>query len=291
MNPKGIRVRLVLALLLTACGAARAQMDVLLTLDQGVYVVGEPVRADVCIVNHAPLPFGIGPGIDYRQNGLAFEILDNGRETLEPLHVGAPMIASLLLPPGETHVAAFELDEWYPLTRTGSYLVKAILRRDDRRYDSAVRSINIVPGLELQSATQFFADRPDIQRKVALVYYMRRQGEYLFLRLTDTPGERVWTTLELGRLLRTTPPTLDISPDGDVTIVHRATQDMFLRTRVRSTAQGVSLVSQERLIDSQSLNAERTGQLIQDALNSKKKPPSGHWWWPFGGSSDATQGK
>ena len=50
------------ALVGLSAGAARAQLEVSLTLDQGVYIVGEPVRADVVIVNHFPAPFGIGPG-------------------------------------------------------------------------------------------------------------------------------------------------------------------------------------------------------------------------------------
>ncbi len=274
------------ALVGLSAGAARAQLEVSLTLDQGVYIVGEPVRADVVIVNHFPVPFGIGPGIDYRQNGLSFEIVDNARDTLDPWHPDSPMIATLMLPPGAMHQAAFELDEWYPLARTGSYIVKASVRRDDRRYDSQARAITVVPGLEIQCAVQLFADGSALQRKLALVYFMRRQGEYLFLRATDMPGERVWTTLELGRLLRTTAPTLAISPEGEVTIVHRATQDMFLRTRVRSTARGVLLVGQERVVDPQVFMTEQAQQFVHDAEN-RKKDSVGSWWWPFGGSSSS----
>jgi hypothetical protein len=277
---------LILAAVGGTCAVCRGQLEVDLTLDQSVYIVGEPIRADVTIANHFPTPFGIGPGIDYRRNNLTFEIKDNARDTLPSKHPDAAMIANLMLAGGESHAAAFELDEWYAMSRTGSYIVRAVVRRDDRIYTSPARAINIVPGLEVASAVQFFGDRPDIQRKLSLVYYMRRQAEFLFLRCTDTPGDRIWMTLELGRLVRTTPPTLSIAPGGEVTIVHRATQDAFLRTRVRSTVDGVTLLAQEQGIDPQTLETARAQAAARESMDARKNAAKKHWW-QFGGSSDA----
>lgn len=265
-------------------GVSRAQMDVELTLDQSVYIVGEPVRADVRIINRATTPFGVGPEMQSGQNGLCFEVRDNAHESLSPLRPKTPMLAELMLLPGESQKLAYELDEWYPMRRTGRYIISAMVRRDDRRYDSTSRSIDIVPGLEIRSAIQLFADRPNEQRKLALVYWVRKQAEFLFLRVTDSPGERTWTTIELGRLLRTTPPTIAITPEGEVTVVHRATQDIFLKTRVRSTAAGIDLLGQDRVIDPQTLATMKAQLLLAGPAKEEKKS---HWWWPFGGGGDA----
>ena len=272
---------------LLLAGAACAQMSVDLNLNQSVYIVGEAIRADLRVVNHATTPFIIGPG-GYRQNALFFQITDIHHDVLESSQPHAPMIPELLLPGGETYRGAFELDEWYPLGRPGSYIVTAMVRRDDLRYDSVSRAIDIVPGLEIKTAIQLFADRPDSQRKLALVYFMRKQSEYLFLRITDTPGERTWSTLELGRLLRTTPPTIEVSTDGVATITHRATRDVYLKTRVRSTVNGVELAGQEQIIDTHSAEILQAQQIR--AIEEAKKRKS-HWWWPFGGSDDGTPAK
>ena len=264
-------------------GMALAQMDVDVTLDQSAYIVGEPVRADVRIVNRATTPFGVGPETQFGQNGLWFEVRDNARESLSPLRPKTPMLAELMVLPGESHAVAYELDEWYPMRKTGRYIITAMVRRDDRRYESARRAIDVVPGLEIRSAIQLFADRPNEQRKLALVYWMRRQAEFLFLRVTDSPGERTCTTLELGRLLRTTPPTIEISPEGEITVVHRATQDIFLKTRVRSTAAGIDLLGQERIVAPQTIATMKTQLLMATPPKAAQKR---HWWWPFGSGAD-----
>ena len=282
----GMRLRYLLAGCagtVAMLGVAAGQMSVDLHLDQSVYIVGEAVRADVAIVNHATTPFLIGPG-PYRQNALFFQIKDSQHEVLECAQAQVPMIPELALPGGETYHGAFELDEWYPMGRAGSYIVTALVRRDDQRYESSAHAIDIVPGLEIKTAIQLFADRPEIQRKLSLVYFMRKQSEYLFLRITDTPGERSWSTLELGHLLRTTPPKIEVSADGVVTVSHRATRDVYLTTRVRSTSSGVELLGQEQLIDTHAAEMMQAQQIR--ALEEARKKPS-HWWWPFGGSSDS----
>ncbi len=272
------------AVLLAGC--VGAQMAVDLKLSQSVYILGEAIRADVSIVNHATTPFLVGDGAA-PLNGLSFRVTDNRRDLLAPSQPQEAMIAKLLLLGGATHRAAFELDEWYPLGRPGSYLVTAHVRRDDRLYESVTRAIDIVPGLEMKSAIQLFADRPEAQRKLSLVYFMRRQAEYLFLRITDTPGDRTWTTLELGQLLRTTPPTMEVSADGVATITQRATQDVYLKTRVKSTVTGVELLGQEQFLDKRAAEGIAAQQLLMEDANKKKTSR----WWPFGGSSAETPAK
>ena len=273
-----------LSIVLLLAGYAGAQMTVDMNLNQSVYILGEAVRADVRIVNHATTPLIVGPG-GYRQNGLFFQITDGRHDTLEPSQPGTPMISDLRLPGGETYRSAFELDEWYPMGKAGSYIVTAMVRRDDRRYETTSRAIDIVPGLEIKTAIQLFADRPDFQRKLSLVYFMRRQAEFLFLRITDTPGDRTWSTLELGKLLRTTPPTIEVTNDGVITIFHRATQDVYLKTRMKSPANGVELVGQEQIVDTHSMELLQAQQIQKIAEDRNKK--QAHWWWPFGGSDDS----
>ena len=267
------------ALLLAGC--VGAQMTVEMNLGHRVYILGEAIRADIRIVNHATTPFLVGPG-GYRQNGLFFQITDSKHDTLETTQPRTPMISELALTGGDTYRGAFELDEWYPMGKAGNYIVTAMVRRDDLRYEAKPCAIDIVPGLEIKTAIQLFADRPDFQRKLSLVYFMREQGEFLFLRVTDTPGDRTWSTLELGKLMRTVPPTIEVSADGVVTIMHRATQDVYLRTLVKSTSRGVELVGQEQIIDTHARERLQAQQILKMDEAGKKSPS--HWWWPFGGS-------
>jgi len=264
-------------------GMAWAQMDVDMTLDHNVYIVGEPIRADVTLANHATIPLVTTPNLTSVRNGLSFDIRVKNSGSLAPLRPGTPLLPDCVVLPGEKHSLAFNLDEWYPMHETGRYLISAQIKFENRRYDSAIRMLDIVPGIELQSAIQLFSDRPNEQRNLALVYWARKDAEYLFLRVNDTPGDRTWTTLELGNLLRVTPPTLSVSPEGDITILHRATKDFFLRTHVKSTSREVVLVGQERLIDQRTLDtldAERMMRAHDEKAKAEKA--SSAWWWPFG---------
>ena len=276
------RLRVLSVVGLFSAGAVCAQLSVDLTMAQNVFIAGEAIRVDVSMVNHATTPFRITPE-DEQRNAIFFEVKDSHREVLESTQPRTPLIPQLNLPPGETYRAAFELDEWYPMGRPGSYIVTAMVRRGDHRFDSVSRAFDVVPGLEIKTAIQLFADRPDLQRKLTLVYFMRKQSEFLFLRITDTPGERTWSTLELGQLLRTTPVSIEVSPDGVATICHRATQDVYLRTQVRSTVRGVELIGQEQIVDQRSAALQAQMRAL-DASLKKKKSSS---WWPFSSSDDS----
>ena len=101
----------ILLLALLSAGFSRAQIEVELALDQTVYIVGEPIRADISIVNRSTLPFAIGSQAMSVEDKLTFDMLDNSRDMLLPLHPDTPMIREAVVQPGKSHAAAFELDD------------------------------------------------------------------------------------------------------------------------------------------------------------------------------------
>jgi hypothetical protein len=221
---------------------------------------------------------------------LLVEVSNAPYELLTPLK-GDSGVEPITLIGGDTWEGTVAIDKLFPLRTAGRYYATLVATQEDRRYSSQRRAFDVVPGLELKSALQLFANSKVRHRRFALVYWAREQQEILFLRMEDEPAERGWETIRLGPLLRTSEPRMDIAPDGTVTVMHRATQDAYLKTTVKSQPDSVEVVGQEQLLDPASSVSKHMQPFQQMAIErdqeAKRKQKSG--WWPFGGSSDGTK--
>jgi hypothetical protein len=273
-------------LLAVHCGLGQG-IEVSLKLATGVYIVGEPIKAELQVENRLTGDFCTRAPLG--EDRLLLEVSNSPHDQLTPLQ-DDPNIEPLTLIGGDTWKGMAAIEQRFPLRTPGRYFVVLVAIQNDRRYTSVRRSFDVVPGLELKSALQLFAKGDVRSRRFALVYWAREQQEILFLRMEDDPATRTWETIRLGPLLRTSDPRIDIAPDGTVTVMHRATQDAYLKTIIRSQPGSVEVTSQEQLLDPaasvrqhmqpfQKMAVER-----QQEANREKK---GSWWWPFGKSSDA----
>jgi hypothetical protein len=272
----GWAVRAAVAVL--AGAAAAQQIEVSMTLAYTVFVVGEPVLVQIETVNATPDLLDIGS--EQAKDTVFVEITKGGRHSEVEAFNPASIVGVVQLKPGQTFKHKVELDKWFPLVAEGRYGVRTVLVHDGTRYESSKKSFDVVPGLPVQDAVQMFVKRPNTKRMFKLVYWHRNQCERLFLRVEDDPAGKVWDSLDLGSLLRLTAPRLDISPEGEVTVVHRATQDAFIRTVLWSLPDSVEVVERNNLLDPEISASQRVralyGEMADDGKAEKKKP-----WWKF----------
>lgn len=267
----------VASALFLAIAAHAQQFDVKLTLAYSVFVVGEPVVVQVDLLNATRDRIEVGgPGAT---SVLLVEMTKGGTiNELTPFRKD-PVVAPFTLKPGETVQHRFALDKWFSLEQEGKYMARVVLVHRGMRYESVKKSFDVVPGMSLGGGVQMFVNRDQLKRQFKLVFWHRNQEDRLFLRIEDDPGGRIWDSIDLGTLMRATPPKLDISPEGEVTVIHRATQDAFLRTLLWSLPEAVEVVERNSLVDPDISASQRVNTLYGEGADERseaKKP-----WWKF----------
>ncbi len=258
--------------------AAAQQVELTLTLAYNVFVVGEPVLVQFEALNTMRdlLDFG---GKDSK-DALIVEITRGGQyEEVTPFN-DEPMAGAFQLKPGQRFQQKVELDKWFPVVEEGKYIVRFVVVHDGMRYESVKKSFDVVPGMPLKEGVQMFVKRQTQKRLFKLVFWSRNQTDRVFLRIEDDPSGKVWDSLDLGTLLRSSEPKIDISPEGEVTVLHHATQDAYIRTVLWSLPDSVEVVERNNLLDPEISASQRVkslyGEMADDGADNKKKA-----WWKF----------
>jgi len=264
-------------LIAVVCQAAVEQrVDVAVTLAASTFITGEPVLIQAKVINLTRAPLAFKPD---SQDQFFIEVTRAGQlGELAPV-ADKPFIKPFTLAPGATFEHALEADKWFALYDSGKYIIRAVVLLGDTRYESAQRSFDVVPGLPLKEALQMFTNKKNLQRNFKLVYWTRDRVNRLFLRIEDEPGGLVWDTIELGMLARDGNPRLDIALNGEVTIIHRATRDSFLRTVVWSLPDSVEIAERNALVDPDISASQRVRSLYGDLEDQTQQKKSS--WWKF----------
>lgn len=266
----------VLLCVLSAWSVGAQQINVRLNLAYSVFVVGEPVVLRVDLQNNLRRPIDVGmPGA---QSALILEVTKGGRyNELQPYNK-EPLVAPFQIMSGQSMQHTLAADKWFSLEDEGRYVVRAVVVYEGKRYESVQKSFDVVPGITVSSGAQMFANREKLRRQFRLVNWHRNQTERLFLRIDDEPGERMWDTIDLGVMMRGAPAKLDISPEGEVTVLHRATQDAFLRTVLWSLPDVVEVVERNTLVDPEISASQRVNALYGDDLEGEANSKAKSWW-------------
>jgi hypothetical protein len=248
-----------------------------LTLAYNVYIIGEPVLVQIDALNATRDLIDVGSP-DSTDHVLV-EITKDGQYNPVKCYNDEPVAGVFQLKPSQALRRRVELDKWFALLQEGKYIVRVVFVHAGMRYESSKKSFDILPGISVGEGVQMFVGRADLRRNFKLVYWHRNQVDRLFLRIEDSPEVRVWDSIDLGTMIRGMPPKLDISPEGEVTVVHRSTQDAFARTVLWSLPDVVEVVERNSLIDPEISATQRVKSLygeMADEGGDKKKP-----WWKF----------
>ena len=205
-----------------------APVSVGMSLEAGSYVIGEDINVRVLVRNNTPGTLVLGRG---DQPSGVFDVArssDPQRRNLARDPNGC-LPRPLTLKPNEERVFTINLTLATDLTRSGKYFVTFGAIVHGVRYDTQVKAIEIVPGGVVLEGTQLFAKDPTRQRRFSLVRWPRDHVDRLFLRIEDSPDGRFFPTVMLGAYLPIVAPKLNIATNGEITILHRATPDYYVR--------------------------------------------------------------
>ncbi|MCL2103589.1 MAG: hypothetical protein FWH21_00820 [Kiritimatiellaeota bacterium] len=255
---------------------AQQRIEVSLTLAYNMFIIGEPVLVQARVTNLMRDPLELGD--DASETFLIEVCKDNRYSEIAPA-TDKPFLPRRLLASGGTFEHRLEVDKWFPLYDSGRYLIRAVIVHNNVRYESALKSFDIVPGIVLKEGLQMFAFRKHLQRNFKLVHWTRGQSKHLFLRVEDEPDGLVWDTIDLGELYQDEEPKLDIAPNGEVSVFHRANASHFLRTVIWSLQDSVEIAERNILMNPGVAASQRIRAHYSDTQKTAEKEKSS--WWKF----------
>ena len=257
--------------------ALPSELTVQLKLDQAEFVIGERIRAVVSVENAS------ADVIDARKETspdmLSIELYRASDRHQFDKRTKKPFVAPFALLSGEGQKLETFLADYFPFEETTRYLARAVLVHNGTRYESALKSFTVVPGLRLGGALQMFAGHDGLKREFELAHWGRDRVEHLFLKVRDTgTANRRWQTTDVGSFLRVTRPKISILPSGEVVVLHRITQDSFVRTVFWSLPEAFEFHEHEQMLDPDMAGSERVKELYQEAGGVE---PVRKAWWKF----------
>ena len=253
----------------------QSEISVKLVPERREYVVGERIRAVVDVANSSADSIDVGkPG---SADILRIEVF-RARDMASRDRVGnKPFVAPFMLHSSEGQKLETFIGDHFPLHDPVRYLARAVLIHAGSRYESSLVSFDVVPGMTVGKAMQMFKNSPGLKRTFEIVYWMRGRREHLFLKASDEGG-RVWRTTDLGGLLRITEPKISVMPNGEVIVLHRATQNQFMRSVFWSLPNALDFRRQEPMVDPDVAGSERMRDLYMEAGGVTPVKKS---WWKF----------
>ncbi|MDD2597621.1 MAG: hypothetical protein PHO37_00140 [Kiritimatiellae bacterium] len=256
--------------------SAAAQFKMALTPAYSVFVSGESVVVQLELQNDGRDTIKVNP-VDGTDK-FVVEITHGARYNELQLLTDAPFCKPFELKPGATFTTKLEIDKWYPITKQGQYFAQLIFVHDNVRYESSKKSFDVVTGMPIKEGIQMFVSDQRLKRVFKLVHWDRNRSERLFLKIEDEPTGIIWDTIDLGQYLKASDPKLDIALNGEVTVVHRATQDAFFWTVLWSLPNSVEVADRNRLLDPEVSASQRVRALYGEGVEETGGEGKKSWW-------------
>lgn len=244
-------LRLSFVLSLFVAGEVVAQVvNFTLSMNHAAYVIGEPVRLVLKVVNRGVTPVIISDFVAYRDNRLVIEVTGTDKTVLKPIREGK-FVPDFSLEKDEGEAFQVMLTDWFYL-KSGNYRVKAILYCNGYRYESPIEIFDVVQGIELDQARHYVSLRPSVERVIRLVYWAREGREQAFLCGEDIPTGAICQAVLLGDIVRVKKPSIEKAEgqDGRFFVYRQATRDVLVQTEIMSDMDGLRVIDLKRAIES-----------------------------------------
>ena len=262
---------------MVSAAALPTEITVQLIMTHDEYVEGERIRAVVDVANaSADVVDCRKPGASDRLFVELFRAHDKHRYDRI---TDKPFVAPFALLSGEGQKLETFLANHFRFDENTRYLARAVLVHGGMRFESSLKSFDVVPGLHCTNALQMFSNREGLRRNFELVHWGRDQVEHLFMKARDEGiSTRRWRTTDLGPVIRVKPPVISVMPTGEVVVLHLATQGKFLYSTFWSLPDILEYRGREMMSDPDVAGSERVKEFYKDTGGVE---PVKKAWWKF----------
>ena len=260
-----------------AAAALPTEITVQLVMTHDVYVEGERIRAVVDVANAS------ADVIDCRKpdaaDRLFVELFRAHDQHRYDRITDKPFVAPFALLSGEGQKLETFLANHFRFDENTRYLARAVLVHGGTRFESSLKSFDLVPGLHCTNALQMFSNRDGLRRQFELVHWGRDKVEHLFMKARDEgTSTRRWRTTDLGPVIRVKPPIISVMQTGEVVVLHLATQGKYLYSTFWSLPDILEYRGREVMSDPDVAGAERVKEFYKDTGGME---PVKKAWWKF----------
>jgi len=261
---------------MSAFALSPSAITVKIAPSSSVYIMGERIDATIDVANASADRIEVG-GIS-ASDRLTVEVFRASDRMQYDRLSNLPFVRPFVLEGGEGQLLATHLDDYFAFTEETRYLVRAVLIHAGIRFESALKAIDVVPGIPCGGAMQMFSSHPGLKRNFELVHWPRNRAEHIFVKAADSTGRR-WTSKDLGPVLRVTAPKISVMPSGEVIVLHRTDQDNFVRSVFWSLPAAFEFQGHDTMSDPETAGAERVKALYREAGGLKPAQKDKKVWW------------
>lgn len=273
---KAITVIFLAASLLTGHAVAdNIVMDVRVSLPFIDFVQNENVPITISLTNPGATAFIIDDYPPYDQNSFTLFLTDPKGRLKLPRTKKSPL-PECTIKPGETVTFSINVNEIFDLSEEGHYQVAATVHRGTDTANSRVLPFIIVSGIEIGKVRRVREGYDNSAFVYTLLYWARNEKEYLFLRVTEAPSERIYGFATLGTIVRIAQPKIEFE-SGTVIVTHQTSRDNFVRTRLDISGPTLAILDNAPMTSTIAIQEAEATQRAHEKLNEldAKTPEKG----------------
>ncbi|MBU0678540.1 MAG: hypothetical protein KJ626_10525 [Verrucomicrobia bacterium] len=208
--------------ILVVVPAVDAQIDLGCRLVSSRVLPFEAAEVEVKIKNRTGGPLVLAA--DGANARLSFDVEASPGELLSPLE-GKLLLDPIRLGPGQEYKTSLNLASSFDLRKTGPYTVTGIMEWNGMLFRSGRMYLDVVPGMEIDSIRSPAAGGE--LRTFRLLTLNRERADMIFLRIDDERVNICYGVVELGCMLRSFKPVMQVDQRGQVHILHQSGPSRF----------------------------------------------------------------
>ncbi len=229
------------------------------------FVQNENVPITISLTNPGATAFIIDDYPPYDQNSLTLFLNDPKGRLKLPRTKKSPL-PECTIKPGETVTFSINVNEIFDLSEEGHYQVAATVNRGTDKASSRILPFVIVSGIEIGKVRRLREGSDNSAFVYTLLYWARSEKEYLFLRITEAPSDRIYGFATLGTIVRIAQPKIEFEP-GTVVITHQTSRDNFVRTRLDISGPTLRVLDNAPMTSTIAIQEAEVTQRAHEKLN------------------------
>jgi len=223
-----------LLLILAVLPAARAQLQVDLSIKRSLYLAYEPLIAQVSITNLSGNSLNLRDTEGSRWLGFQIETLDGRPIAPRDSNHSNP---SLLIQPGEKLTRPLNLTPLYPISEYGGYRIRAAIHVPSlgRTFTSAPLNVEVTEGRSIYRKTVGVpASQPGGggTRDINILTHRLPSSTQLYIRIQDPARGVVHCTHRLGRLVSYGTPEILLDGQNEIHVLQNTAPKEFLYSHI-----------------------------------------------------------
>ena len=224
------RYVVVFAILLALAQQLHAQVKVEMSIKRTLYLVYEPIIVTVSITNLSGHDLTLDDADS--QKWFSFQVTAGDGRIVPPVDLDYHL-EPLNIPMGETVKRTLNLSSLYAVQEFGLYRIKASVYSSETQkyYSSPASDLEITDGKLIWEQTVGVPGKQS-NRTISLLTFRMEKDNMLYIRVQDKEAGLVYTTNQLGRVLLTYEPEVQLDKENQIHVLQLVGARTYVYSRI-----------------------------------------------------------